>query len=103
MTPEGKVKADVKKFLKAIGAYFYMPVQNGMGVVGIPDIVGCYRGRFFGIETKAPNKTPTAPEQRWAKATPNQQAQLEGILAAGGIGLVADNVQQVIDAFEEAF
>jgi hypothetical protein len=30
-TPEGRVKAAVKKLLTKHGVYFYMPVQNGMG------------------------------------------------------------------------
>ena len=57
-TPEGKVKAAVVKVLKAFGAYYHMPVQNGMGAPTL-DFVGCYRGMFFAIETKAPKKKMT--------------------------------------------
>lgn len=74
MTPEGKVKDKVKKVLEARGIFpaskagvfpedskgwFFMPSQNGMGVKGIPDIMGHYRGRFFAVETKAPGKKPS--------------------------------------------
>jgi hypothetical protein len=77
-TPEGKVKDKVKKLLKSLGprCWWYMPVQNGMGVVGIPDFVGCLDGRFFGIETKAPGKKNNL--------TVNQQLQLAGIESARG-------------------
>ena len=59
-TPEAKVKAAVKKLLDEMGIYHFSPVQNGMGRAGIPDIIGCYRGRFLGIECKAGNGKTTA-------------------------------------------
>lgn len=99
MTPEGKLKKKVKEYLKSRDAYYYMPVQNGMGVVGIPDLVGCYKGLFFGIETKAPVMKPRSKEKRWAKATPNQQRQLEAITKAGGFADVVDDLSQVEDMF----
>jgi hypothetical protein len=95
MTPEGRVKAKIKKLLTERDAWFYMPVQNGMGKVGIPDIIGTYKGLFFAIETKAPNKTPTTEEQRWNKATPNQQMRIEEIREKGGMAIVADDITQV--------
>jgi len=97
ITPEGRVKKRVRQLLSDRGArlWHYMPMQNGMGVVGIPDLVCCYRGIFVAIETKAPMKTPTTEVQRWNKATPNQQHQLTGIRRAGGYAIVADDVEQV--------
>lgn len=59
-TPEAKVKAKVTGILKAHGAYFFYPVTGGFGNSGIPDIVGCINGRFFGIECKAGDNKPTA-------------------------------------------
>lgn len=50
-TPEGKVKDKVKKALKEAGAYYHMPVQNGMGKPSL-DFVCCHKGRFLAIETK---------------------------------------------------
>lgn len=94
-TPEGRVKDKIKKLLKAHGIWYYMPVQNGMGVVGIPDLICCYEGLFIGIETKAPLKNPTTFDQRWNKATANQQARMREIQLAGGIAFVADDVAQV--------
>lgn len=58
-TPEGKVKKTVSALLKATpGLYYFMPVQAGMGASTL-DYLGCYRGKFFAIETKAPGKKPT--------------------------------------------
>lgn len=87
MTPEGKVKEAVKKFLKAEGWWYYMPVQNGMGVVGIPDIIGCKNGRLLAIETKAPGKRNNT--------TPNQERVLGEIAAHGGLSIVVDDVAQL--------
>ena len=74
-TPEGKVKKKVKEYLKSIGAWYYMPVSNGMGRSGCPDILVCLDGRFMAFETKAVGKinntTPTPidiiPDFKWPR------------------------------------
>lgn len=63
-TPEGKVKAKVVDILKARGAYYFFPVTGGFGRSGVPDIVGCYRGRFIAIECKAGKNEPTELQKR---------------------------------------
>lgn len=88
-TPEGRVKDKVKKILKARGIWFYMPVQNGMGVVGIPDLICCWEGAMLAIETKAPGKIN--------QTTVNQQKRLAEIARAGGHAIVVDDPQQVED------
>jgi Holliday junction resolvase len=68
MTPEKKVKAEVVRILKVYGAYYFYPVAGGYGAAGIPDIVGCYNGRFFAIECKAgKNKTTALQDMNIAK------------------------------------
>lgn len=58
-TPEGKVKDKLRKLLaKFDGMYTYWPVPSGYGKTSL-DVLGCYRGRFFIVETKAPGKKPT--------------------------------------------
>ena len=86
-TPEGRVKQAVRAYLKAIGAYYYQPMSNGMGRVGAPDFMVCHKGRFMGIETKAPGKR--------GHTTPNQDRELAEIRAANGIALVVDDVSQL--------
>jgi len=98
MTPEGKLKKDIKEYLDKAGfwragaaqparvvGWYYMPVSNGMGVVGIPDFVGIYRGTPFLIETKVGKKEPTA----------NQLARHTEIKAAGGYCFVCRSVSDV--------
>lgn len=80
-TPEGRVKDLVKKLLKeyAPHVYYHMPVQNGMGSPTL-DFIGCAYGVYFGIETKAPGKSPT----------PRQAATMEQIVQAKGRVFVID-------------
>lgn len=78
MTPEGKVKAKVKKVLGEIGAYYAMPMGSGWGNSGVPDFLACYQGRFIGIECKAGGNDPTAL----------QESNLKAIQKAGGNALV---------------
>jgi len=78
MTPEGKVKENVKRQLKKLGAYYFSPMTGGYGSSGVPDIVGCYKGFFFGIECKAGSNKPTAL----------QENNLNKIQSSGGVALV---------------
>mgnify|MGYP003627443031 CR=1 FL=1 len=64
MTPEGKVKRIVVKQLKELGAYYFFPMTGGYGKSGVPDIIGCYEGKFFGIECKAGRNKPTALQEK---------------------------------------
>lgn len=91
-TPEARVKRLCKKELKRRGIWYYMPVTYGMGVVGIPDILCCWHGLFIGIETKAPGKRKNV--------TPNQQARLREIRAAGGVAVVVDSVEDLIKVLD---
>ena len=64
MTPEGKVKARLKKHLDEMGIYHFSPFQAGMGRAGIPDIIACCAGRFIAFECKAGNNKPTALQEK---------------------------------------
>lgn len=80
MTPEAKVKKVVVAQLKQLGAYYFYPVTGGYGQSGVPDVVGCYKGLFFGIECKAGKNKPT----------PLQDKNLKQIRDAGGLDLVVN-------------
>jgi hypothetical protein len=67
-TPEGKVKSSIKKILKDAGAWYYLPVSNGMGQHGIPDFLCCLGGKLFAVEAKAGvNKTTGLQDIQLAK------------------------------------
>ena len=86
-TPEGKVKAKVKKILDTYGAYYFMPATGGYGKSGVPDIVGCYKGFFFAIECKAGK----------GKTTALQEKNIAQIIATGGKAIVVneENIDHV--------
>lgn len=64
--PEAIVKKAVKALLHEHKAWFNMPVPTGYGVPML-DFVGCHRGKFFAVETKAPGEKLT-PRQEYTKA-----------------------------------
>ena len=79
---ERDVKAALRKYLSEIRAYQYWPVPMGYGAATI-DVLICYQGRFYGVETKRPGiKEPTA----------RQHSVLDHIAAAGGGICVEDSV-----------
>lgn len=79
-TPEGKVKARVKKLLAEHGAYHFMPATHGYGSSGIPDVAACLHGKFIGIECKANGGKPTALQLK----------NLRELSSAGGIAVLVD-------------
>lgn len=100
MTPEGKVKDKTKAVLKIHGAYWHMPVQNGMGSpsldfhVCLPtiitqDMVGHRVGLYVGIETKTAGKV----------MTPRQETTAKAIRAAGGKVFTIDGSTQELETW----
>lgn len=88
-TPEGKVKDNIKLLLKSYKIYpaskagnfpsdavgwYYMPSQQGLGVSGIPDFIGCFHRWFFAIEAKAEKKSPTGFQAMQVKAIKSTSA-----------------------------
>ncbi len=92
-TPEKKVKDKVVAQLKSLGAYYFYPVSGGFGASGVPDIVACYKGLFFGIECKAGKNKPTKL----------QELNLRQITGSGGTALVIneDNAADVAAILKE--
>ena len=81
MTPEGKVKAMIRDWLNARGAWHFSPSMNGYGRAGIPDFIACDAGRMIAIEAKAPH----------GKCTPWQDRELDALAAAGAVTAVVSN------------
>jgi Holliday junction resolvase len=80
MTPEAAVKAKIKDILKELQCYSFSPIGGAYSSRGVPDIVGCLNGVFFGIEAKAGKGKTTALQDR----------ELQRIKDAGGIALVVN-------------
>ncbi len=88
MTPEGKVKKEIKEGLARLGAYQFWPVQTGFGKRGV-DCYACYKGNFVAIEVKRPEG---------GKLTGIQTDTLFRIGNEGGIAVVARCWADVEDA-----
>jgi Holliday junction resolvase len=91
-TPEGKVKAKVKKILDTFGAYYFMPIGGPYSRAGVPDIVGSCGGKFFAIECKAGKGKPT----------PLQIKEIKAINDSGAVAIVVneDNIDDVARMLE---
>lgn len=87
MTPEAKVKKKVREILDELGIYYFFPPANGYGRAGIPDVIGCFNGRFIAVECKAGKGKTTALQER----------ELERIADAGGYSVVVneDNLAEL--------
>lgn len=100
MTPEAKIKLQIRKILNSYGSQlaYYMAVPTGFGRAGIEDITVCAWGRFLAIEAKKDFKT---------KPTELQLARKGEVMLAGGIYVViyAENIHRLpmlLEAFRNA-
>lgn len=80
MKKEADVKREIKKILKSLGVWYFMPVPTGYGVQGIPDFICCAQGMFIAIEAKCGSNKPT----KW------QQIRVAEIAKADGFAWVID-------------
>lgn len=88
MTPEAKVKKEVRSILKSLGAYYTQTVTGGFGKSGASDFQVCLPvrmdeerlGLFVSIECKA----------KGGRLTPLQLQHLEHVVVAGGRAIVVD-------------
>ena len=86
LTPEARVKRAIINVLERAKAYYFMPVQTGMGKRTL-DFLVCYKGYFFGIEAKAAGGKPTALQEKT----------MRDIQKAGGETIVIDSEDRVLE------
>ena len=83
---EADIVKAIMKYLKTVPKCFAWKEHGGMyGTAGIPDIIACVNGRFYGFEVKTETGKPTAL----------QQATIRKILDAEGIAVVVRSVEEV--------
>lgn len=92
-TPEGKVKRAIVTELKKRGVWYCSPIGSMFGNAGVPDLLCCVKGRFLGIEVKAPGKLGTV--------TALQEEQIRRIIVSGGTAILADSVNTVVAVLDE--
>lgn len=93
MNPEKIIETDIKNYLDKLPKCWYFKVHGGpFQIPGIPDIVGCYWGLFFGFEVKKDKKQKPSRIQAFI---------MQKIRKAGGIAEVVYSVHQVKTILQE--
>ena len=83
---ESDIVKSIIRYLKSLTDCFCWKEHGGMyGTAGIPDIICCYKGRFYGFEVKTEDGKPTEL----------QKAMIRKIQKAGGTALVVRSVDEV--------
>lgn len=89
---EAKIQKEILAYLrKEVGGFWWKDAAGPYQQKGIPDIVGCHEGRFFGFEVKRPLVGELSAIQRHTLAAIN---------AAGGTAYVVTSVEDVRQVFE---
>lgn len=90
---EKDIVAAIMKYLRTLPKCFCWKEHGGMyGTAGIPDIIACVDGRFYGFEVKTEKGKPTAL----------QEATIRKILAAGGEAVIVRSVDEVRSILEDS-
>lgn len=89
LTPrEAKIQREILQALQGVpGVWLFNVHGSARQQSGIPDLVGCYRGRFFGIEVKRPGEV----------RTPKQTLTMEKIASADGLTGVATCIEEALE------
>ena len=83
---ESSIVKAILKYLNILPECFAWKEHGGMyGTAGIPDIIACIGGKFYGFEVKTERGKPTAL----------QEAAMRKIQKAGGIAVVVKSVSDV--------
>ena len=90
--PEYYEKKAIKKYLESICAWYFCPYMAGFGKSGVPDIIACIRGEFWGIEVKREGKQPTAIQRKRM----DEIEQAEGYSVAGTAAVVIAEIKKGI-------
>lgn len=103
-TPEGKVKKKLLDFLKSLGGdcFFYMPVQNGMGQTGIPDVMAIIKGVPFAFECKATPKQHPTVLQAYALDRIHKACGFAWVIDNESVELAKKMVGAIIEAVDES-
>lgn len=89
MTPEGRVKDDIKRWLVWLGWWYLMPVKERHGRVGIPDFIICAGGIFLAVEAKRPGNE--------GGTTDRQDEELQAVRDSHGHAIVCASLEALKD------
>jgi penicillin-binding protein-related factor A (putative recombinase) len=84
---EKEITASIRAYLKAHGIFHWKAWQGLGSQKGVSDIIGIYDGKFFAIEVKTEK----------GKLSKHQHMFLRAVIDAGGNGIIARSVDDVIN------
>jgi Holliday junction resolvase len=80
----------ILKRLRKLKRSYWAKLHGGLfQTVGLPDIIGCYRGKFIAIEVKCPGKEHTLTER--------QKLILKRLSKAGARTGMATNIKEALN------
>lgn len=85
MKLEQKIQKEIIDAIHKLGGVAFNIISASVG--GVPDIIACINGKFYGIEVKRPSRD----------AEPLQKFRIRQINKAGGVAFVAHSVKEVLD------
>jgi hypothetical protein len=94
--PEAKLSRQIQDALKAkygFQIFCFKVWGNEHMLAGLPDILGCISGHFFGLEVKTPGKR--------RNTSARQEYVHELIRNAGGVAAVVESVEEALAAVSE--
>jgi hypothetical protein len=86
---EARLRTAIVKKLSNYSGWWVVTHGGQFQTGGLPDIIGCYQGRFIGLEVKLPGKEYTLTER--------QSHRLEQINKAGGKAAMITSTDQAMD------
>lgn len=87
---ESRLSREIQKALRLHGAWCVKIHGSEYMPAGVPDILGCYKGRFFAFETKLPEKR--------SNTSVIQERVMQKIRDAGGHAQVVCTITESVDA-----
>lgn len=89
---ESKLSRDIMNALRREGAFAFKVWGSEHMMSGLPDIIGCYQGFFFGFETKNPeSRNNTSTRQRYV---------MELIATSGGLATVVCTPSEAVQLLQ---
>jgi hypothetical protein len=90
---EASLTAKIRGYLNELDdSFFYKAKGDPRQRKGLPDLIGCYRGRFVGLEVKLPRNS--------RGLTKYQEETLLKIKRAGGVAYVVRSLADVKRVFK---
>lgn len=93
MPAESNLRRSIVKALNSRGGMWITIHQSGTQTIGLPDIIGCYEGEFYGLEVKRPGRESTL--------TVRQAFILRRIRDAGGRSGVVNSVHTALGFLDD--